>query len=130
MTGCTRTVYTVPTEIDFPQYNMKCSGENVIHRGIFHVVSCFPLHFMLYCGNLDNFSDRVYVIMYTVQCALLQCCSNADLLLIFPAIITSPENEKLLNKKRTINGPYHLLSFLYSEVPSNFLFSGKFFLSF
>ena len=25
--------------------------------GIFHVVSCFPLHFMLYCGNLDFFLD-------------------------------------------------------------------------
>ena len=24
---------------------MKCSGENVILRGIFHAVSCFPLHF-------------------------------------------------------------------------------------
>ena len=29
---------TVPKEIDFPQYNMKCSGENVLLRGIFHVV--------------------------------------------------------------------------------------------
>ena len=36
----------VPKEIDFPRYDMKCSGENVIQRGIFHVVSCFPLHFM------------------------------------------------------------------------------------
>ena len=49
--------YTVPKVIDFPRYNMKCSGENVILRGIFHVVSCFPLHFMLYSGNLDYFSD-------------------------------------------------------------------------
>ena len=36
---------------------MKCSGENVILRGIFHVVSCFPLHLMLYRGNLDCFSN-------------------------------------------------------------------------
>ena len=49
--------YTVPKEIDFPRYNMKYSGENVIQRGILHVVSCFPLHFMLYRGNLDYFSD-------------------------------------------------------------------------
>ena len=52
-------LYTVPKEIDFPQYNMKCSGENVILRGIFHVVSCFPIHFMLYRRNLDYFSDSV-----------------------------------------------------------------------
>ena len=38
---------------------MRCSGENVILRGIFHVLSCFPLHFMLYCGNLDYFLDSV-----------------------------------------------------------------------
>ena len=38
---------------------MKCSGENVILRGIVHVVSGFPLHFMLYRGNLDCFSYRV-----------------------------------------------------------------------
>ena len=38
---------------------MKFSGENVILRGIVHVVSCFPLHFMLYRGNLDYFSDSV-----------------------------------------------------------------------
>ena len=50
---------TVPKLIDFPRYNMKCSGENAILRGIFHVVSCFPLHFMLYLGNLDYFSDSV-----------------------------------------------------------------------
>ena len=29
--------YTVSREIDFPRYNMKCSGENVILRRIFHV---------------------------------------------------------------------------------------------
>ena len=51
-------LYTVSKEIDFPRYNMKCSGENVTLRGIFHV-SCFPLHFM-FCGNLDYFSDNVF----------------------------------------------------------------------
>ena len=54
------TVYTAPKEINFPQCNMKCSEEKVILRGIFHVVSCFPLHFMLYRGNLDYFSDSVH----------------------------------------------------------------------
>ena len=38
---------------------MKCSGVNVILHGKFHVVSCFPLHFMLYRGNMDYFSDSV-----------------------------------------------------------------------
>ena len=28
-------------------------------HGIFHVVSRFPQHFMLYYGNLDNFLDSV-----------------------------------------------------------------------
>ena len=52
-------VYTVPKIIDFPRYNMKCSGENVILRGIVHVASGFPLHFMFYRGKLDCFSNRV-----------------------------------------------------------------------
>ena len=38
---------------------MKCRGENLILRGIFHVVKHFPLHFMLYRRNLDYFSNRV-----------------------------------------------------------------------
>ena len=50
---------TVPKKIYFPRYNMKCCEENVILGRIFHVVSCFPLHFMLYCGNLDYVSDSV-----------------------------------------------------------------------
>ena len=41
----------------FPRYNMKCSRENVILCGIFPVVLCFPLHFIVYRGNLDYFSD-------------------------------------------------------------------------
>ena len=57
---------TVPKVIDFLPYNMKCSGENVILCGIFHVVSCFPLHFMLYRENLDYFSDRVAVVVLAV----------------------------------------------------------------
>ena len=39
---------------------MKRSGENVILRRIFHGVSCFPLHFMLYRGNLYYFYNSVY----------------------------------------------------------------------
>ena len=56
---CLTILYTVPKEIHFPRFNMKCSGDNLILRGIVHVVSCFPLHFMLYRGNLDYFSDSV-----------------------------------------------------------------------
>ena len=45
--------------VHYPRYNMKCSGENVILRGIFHVVRVydFPQHFMLNRGNLDCFSN-------------------------------------------------------------------------
>ena len=52
--------HTVPKVNDFSRYNRKCSGENLILRGIFHVVSRFPLHFMLYRGYLDCFSNSVY----------------------------------------------------------------------
>ena len=38
---------------------MNCSGENEILRGIFRVVSRFPLHFVLYLGNFDFFLDSV-----------------------------------------------------------------------
>ena len=61
---CTSPVYsipytycTVPKVIDFPRYKMKCCEENVILPGICHVVSHFPLLFMLYRGNLDCFSN-------------------------------------------------------------------------
>ena len=37
----------VPKIIDFPRYNMKCSGESGTLRGIFRVISRFPLHFVL-----------------------------------------------------------------------------------
>ena len=44
---CTGTyIYTVPKVIEFPRYNMKCSGENVILGGIVHVVSGFPLQYI------------------------------------------------------------------------------------
>ena len=36
-----KSAYTVLKEIDFPRYNMKCSGEDVILRGIFHVVHVY-----------------------------------------------------------------------------------------
>ena len=51
--------YTVPKEIPFMRYNTKCSGENVILGGIVHLISFFPLNFMLYRGNLDYLSDSV-----------------------------------------------------------------------
>ena len=51
----------VPKVIDFPRYNTKCRGENEILRGIFRVVSCFPLHFILYLGNLDSFFEQCIV---------------------------------------------------------------------
>ena len=41
-------IFIVPKVIDFQRYNMKCSGENEILRGTFHVVSRFLLHLMLY----------------------------------------------------------------------------------
>ena len=47
--------YTVPKVIDFPRYYRKWSRENKILSGIFRVVSRFPIHFVLYLGNLYYF---------------------------------------------------------------------------
>ena len=63
--------YTVPKVIDFPRYNMKCSRENVILRGIFHEVSRFPLHIMLYSGNLDYIFDSVHCTVYP-ECTIFK----------------------------------------------------------
>ena len=51
------------------EHEMYCSGENVILREIFHVVSCFPLHFMLYKGNLDYFLTVQIVQQACIQCS-------------------------------------------------------------
>ena len=59
---------TVKTIIDFPRYNRKYWWENVIPRGIFHVVSHFPLYFTLYRGHFDYLSNSV------VPCSSLLVC--------------------------------------------------------
>ena len=54
---------------------MKCSGENVVIRGIVREVSCFPLHFMLYRVNLDYFSDSVFhVILFFSNTVHIHIC--------------------------------------------------------
>ena len=50
--------YTVPKVIDFPRYNTIYSGENIKYF-VYCIVSSFPLHFVLYLGNLDVFLDSV-----------------------------------------------------------------------
>ena len=74
--------YTVPKLIDFPRYYMKCCGENVILRGIVHVVSSFPLQCMFYRVNLDCFSNRV---MYTFQFKKLLSSNGST-----PSLFTVP----------------------------------------
>ena len=56
-------MYTVSKVNDFPRYDMKSSGDNVILRGIVHVESRFPLHFMLYRENWDCFSNSVGLVL-------------------------------------------------------------------
>ena len=59
LSKCTKlTPYTDPKEIDFPRYKTKCSGGKETLSEIFCVVFRFPLHFVLYLGNLVNFMDR------------------------------------------------------------------------
>ena len=67
--------YTVPKVIDFQRYNMKCSGENVILRGIIQVVSGLSLHFMFYRWNLDCFSNRVLPSISMLQCDVSHACA-------------------------------------------------------
>ena len=62
---------TVLKIIDFPRYNMECSGQHEILHGIFRVESRFPLHFVLYLCNLDYLLASVsgWKVSYiTVQC--------------------------------------------------------------
>ena len=59
-----------------PRYNMKCSRENVILRGIFNVVSGFPLHFMLYRENLDCFSNSACEVTKYYQVLKDRCFSK------------------------------------------------------
>ena len=83
---------TSPMEIAFLQFNMKCSGENLILRRIFHLVSCFPLHFMLYLGNLGYFSDSVCtptISLPASQCTPSLNFSNVHQLLIVPLYANS-----------------------------------------
>ena len=60
----------------FPDYNMKCSAENVILRGIFHVVSCFPLHFLWYRGNLGYLSSSVCLRLSEKPVESRDCCAD------------------------------------------------------
>ena len=50
----TQALYGSLKEIDVPRYKMKSSGENVILRKIVHVVSGYPLQFMLYRGKYGS----------------------------------------------------------------------------
>ena len=60
--------HTVPKVIVFPRYNSKCGGGNEKLRGIFSVVSQFPLNFVLYLGNLDYFFVQYFSLSYhTIQ---------------------------------------------------------------
>ena len=43
---------SAPKEIDFPLYNIKCSGGNVILRGIFHVVEVLSTTFVCYIAEI------------------------------------------------------------------------------
>ena len=60
--------YTVTKVVDFPRYNIKCCGENMILQYteyFMYVVSHFPIHFMLYRGNLDYFLDSRNNLQYS-----------------------------------------------------------------
>ena len=58
---------TVPKVIDFPRYNMKCSRESVILRGIFHVVSRFLSILLCYIAEILNTFGTVCGAKYDQQ---------------------------------------------------------------
>ena len=66
-----RSIFTVRKVIDFPRYNTKCIGDNEILRGIFHVVYCFPLHFVLYISRKFwlLFGQCTYIVQF-LSCSL------------------------------------------------------------
>ena len=57
----------------FPRYSTKCSGEMEIFRGIFRVLSRFPLNFMLYLGNFDYFLDSEFTDIVMLQSLTVHC---------------------------------------------------------
>ena len=78
---------TVPKVIDFPRYNMKCSGDNVdTTRNISCSIS-FSSTFHVYRGNLDYFMDSVLAkvgfivyILYTIQYSTDHSIINSTLI--------------------------------------------------
>ena len=56
----------------------------MIIRGIFYVVSRFPLHFMLYRGNFDYFTLLLYSTLGPMKCAK----PNGDICHIY--VLTKP----------------------------------------
>ena len=90
-------LYTVPKVIDFPRYNMKCSGENVVLRGMFHEGTGFPLHFTLYCGNLDYFSNSTGIALQYQPALHAQILVVAKLQsLVFGAILKYKSSNSLM----------------------------------
>ena len=102
-------LYTVTKVIDFPQYNMKCSGENVILRGIFHVVSCFLLHFMLL------YIAEIWITFRTVynSCDILAQCPSVIFLRGYNKTQYSMKNTYIL--EMGIQETWREFFFLYRE---------------
>ena len=72
-------LHTVPKEINFPRYNMKCGMKSEIQRRILCVISRFPLHFVLYFGNFDYFFYSVHALSLGGSARHLAwsvCCST------------------------------------------------------
>ena len=85
---------------------MKCSGENLILRGIVHVVSGFPLHSMLYRGNLDSFSNSGLLLL-NLFCVYV--CDYADILFLQSHVHKRPKHTVMANKRgQNSRDPVHL----------------------
>ena len=70
-------IYPVPKEIDFPRYNIICSGENLILRGIFHKRRHFCI-LSSFSSPTPQVADGTVESSYTSSCNMNCSCSPTD----------------------------------------------------
>ena len=89
--------------------------KKIILRGIFHVVSRFPVHFLLYHGNLDYFSD-------SVQCWFLSSTvwwSYVDI----SVLSLGPVQSVMVNRELHVRNRHFSESFSLAFFPHRYIIS-------
>ena len=71
------TMHTLPKEINFPRYNMKCSGGNVILCGIvnvFHYITCYIAEICITFRTVHSawlFAEKIT--FWDIHCCKMGC---------------------------------------------------------